>query len=383
VASISIQEAIDRIIEEISISIKENAVFKLVTSKSRNHAYKQWIFSPYLTGDKGEVQIKWIKRTTTQDFTSHFTPEVLPDVLLKTLQEEFYFLDYHGNEKDLSIKQSKKGKLTLIQKSNKSQSGTIPEHNRKKEYLISVEENFLYELGVTGSTGRIISGYQKKFRQINKFIEIIDSLISSNSITHIADMGCGKGYLTFALYVHLKRRYPGRDIQITGYDIRQDLVDSSNSIAKRLGFEGLSFLQGNIGQIKTEKLDLLIALHACDIATDMAILQGVRSSASYIVLSPCCHKQIRKQMKKKSFITRYGIYEERTAEMITDTIRALLLENEGYQVDIFEFISSEHTSKNIMMTAQPGQGNSKALEKVASLKAEYGIDYHYLETLLK
>ena len=378
----SLTDAIFEIFQEIQSCISNGKSFKLVASKSKSKEYKQWIFSPYKNHSDDTVQIKLIKRTTTQDFTSHFDLNQLSDELLSALNDQFYFADYYGCGSDLFLKQSKKGKVTLVKKLSNTSQIEIEEHNRKKQYLIQPDEPFLKALGVAGSGGKILSGYQRKFRQINKFIEIIDGLINDHNVLNIADMGCGKGYLTFALYVHLTRKYPGKDIQLCGYDIRPELVENCNQIASEFGYKGLTFKQGNIGEIETGPLDLLIALHACDIATDMAIQQGIKSKASFIVLSPCCHKQIRKAIKKKSLITQFGIYEERTAEMITDTIRALLLENHGYSVDIFEFISSEHTAKNTMITAKPGSKRVDAIEKIEFLKSMYGIDQHYLETLL-
>jgi len=218
-------------------------------------------------------------------------------------------------------------------------------------------------------------------------VELLSNLIKGDTaISSILDMGSGKGYLTFSLHDYLSKQL-NTEINTKGIEIREDLVQKCNAIARKHQMKGLSFQLGNIEDFEVKKAHVVIALHACDIATDMAIAKGIKAQAKYIVVAPCCHKQIRKAMQKSDSklnpLLKYGILKERQAEMITDTIRSLLLESQGYEVNVFEFISSEHTGKNIMLTAKKiNRNDGSALEKVKDLKNEFGIDHHYLEKLL-
>jgi len=229
-----------------------------------------------------------------------------------------------------------------------------------------------------------------KFKQINKYLEIIEGLIKNTylpKLVTIIDMGSGKGYLTFALYDYLVNQKK-MQVKITGIEQRQELVDFCNKTAKTCAFEDLHFEQNTIQNYKAKKVDILIALHACDTATDDALGKAIIANANLIITAPCCHKQIRQQLKGKEQenpILKYGIFKERQYEMLTDTIRALILEKNQYNTKIFEFISNEHTRKNIMLV---GQKSNKIVDKetiskkIAALKNSYAIDYHYLEKAL-
>ena len=204
---------------------------------------------------------------------------------------------------------------------------------------------------------------------------------------HIADMGAGKGYLTFALYELLTQRLH-LDVDIKGVEIRPDLVLKINEIIKSSGLKGLEFVESSIEAFQPEKLDVLIALHACDTATDDAIAKGIRAGAELIVCAPCCHKQIRQEMErsgKVDAITRYGIFMERQAVMITDTIRALMMEYYGYKTQVMEFIEMEHTPKNVLLVGRKTDKTPDRLmisKAIGDLKRQYGIQKHYLETIL-
>jgi len=221
---------------------------------------------------------------------------------------------------------------------------------------------------------------------------MLDELPQNKSL-HIADMGSGKGYLTFALYDYLVNHLQ-RDTTMTGVEFRKDLVDLCNQIAVKSGFKNLQFVEGSIEAFDCTGINMLIALHACDTATDDAIYKGIQAHADLIVVAPCCHKQIRREMEQGKkpheldFILRHGIYLEREAEMITDSMRALFLEYAGYKTKVFEFISEAHTPKNVMIVAQKVQEASEqrqqeALSKIRAAKTFFGIHKHYLETLMK
>jgi hypothetical protein len=204
---------------------------------------------------------------------------------------------------------------------------------------------------------------------------------------HVADMGSGKGYLTFALYDFLTN-ISGKAPLMTGVESRKELVELCNKISERASFTNLKFIRGNIREVALERPDILIALHACDTATDDAIFRGITAGASLIVCAPCCHKQIRKEFNvtnELKAITKHGILEERQAEIITDAIRALILEAHGYKTKVFEFISTDHTPKNLMIVGRkmPGEsaGSKKSREGIRAIKEIFGIKQHYLEGL--
>jgi len=272
----------------------------------------------------------------------------------------------------------------------------IVSHDKEKTRLIKSENApYLTALKLADSKGQIFPTGQDKFRQINKFIEIFASLVDEKNLSelqHIVDMGSGKGYLTFALYDYLTNQ-KHHVVQVTGVEYRQDMVDLCNRIADETGFEKLQFVQGTIQNYRPERMDALIALHACDTATDEAIAGGIKSGAQIILCAPCCHKQIRREIEKNKakndleFLTQYGTFLERQAEMVTDGIRALILNYYGYKTKVFEFISDAHTPKNVMITAVKSTitevKQQNILQEIRAAKAYFGITQHHLEKLLE
>lgn len=291
---------------------------------------------------------------------------------------------------DVTLLVSAKGKATLQTKKVQENREQNLDHDKQKNRLINPANPWWYQLGLTTREGKIIADMQHKFKQIYKYAEIVESLIKPMKFdgkVHIADMGAGKGYLTFALHELLTQRL-GLDVDIKGVEIRPDLVLKINEIIKADGLKGLEFVESSIEAYHPEKLDVLIALHACNTATDDAIASGIKAGAELIVCAPCCHKQIRQEMERSGrfdAITRYGIFLERQAVMITDTIRALLLEYFGYKTQVMEFIEMEHTPKNVLLVGRKTSKNAKdpkIAQQIADLKAQYGIESHYLETAL-
>lgn len=231
---------------------------------------------------------------------------------------------------------------------------------------------------------------QDKYRQINKYVELVDAMLGDDDFSapfRVADMGSGKGYLTFGLYDHLVNNRK-IEAQITGVEMRKELVETCNRIARGADFTHLQFIHSNINDFDVAGYKMLIALHACDTATDDAIFQGIVAGAKFIVVAPCCQKQVRKSMQPPDNlkpILRHGIFAERQAELITDALRALILEKYGYQTKVFEFISTEHTPKNLMIF---GVKSDKIVDKnrissqIHEIKSFYGVENHYLEDLL-
>jgi hypothetical protein len=269
-------------------------------------------------------------------------------------------------------------------------------HNREKQRVLSLERPFLRALGVTDDRGRLIPSMSRKWKQINRFIEVFSvawntsGLAQRTGTLRLIDFGSGKGYLTFALHDHLQRTL-GRAVETTGVERRADLVKTCSEAAEALRIEGLAFRQGDIDGYGAQAggMDVMIALHACDTATDDAIYQGVRAGASIIMCAPCCHKQLRPQLLSPHPlrpILQHGIHLAQEAEMLTDGLRALLLEACGYEAQVFEFISLEHTGKNKMILAAKRalpKPVEPVLAQIREIKSFYGIRDQRLEALLR
>jgi SAM-dependent methyltransferase len=290
-----------------------------------------------------------------------------------------------SDTKEVSFLQSKKGVGTVLTKYHKTPVGIELSHDHEKTRYISANSQWLIDLGLATQEGKIYNKAQDKFKQINKYVELLAHLLIDYPIDKnikIADMGSGKGYLTFALYEFLIKTKNLR-CRMTGYEIREDIVTLCNQVALKNEFVGLNFQQKSIEDTIVDDVDMVIALHACNIATDMAIVKGIQAGSQYIIVAPCCHKQVRSAMKHENDLTpilKHGIMEERQAELLTDGIRSLMLEAYGYKTQIFEFISTEHTSKNIMITGVKKTGfNPDMIEKIEKIKILFGIDYHYLQ----
>ena len=344
---------------------------------------------------KAGPHIAFTYRYATRDEVKNFSWEEAAQQLETLLGTAFLNADLFSTELDVSLSFSKKGKATFSQKKPSNTAPADTSHDRQKKRLLDPAAPWLHALGITNKNGEVLPSAQDKWKQINKFLEIIDSLLRAQPLppdAQIADMGSGKGYLTFALYDFLST-HQGLQPQITGIELRQKLVDFCNKTAADAGFSGLRFIAQDINNYQPERLDMLIALHACDTATDLALAKGIQARAGIVVAAPCCHKQVRRDMaahNELSPILRHGILEERQAEILTDGIRALLLEANGYKTQVFEFISTEHTAKNVMITAvedkrsaPDSKRRAAALEQVAALKAGFGLEQHFLEGLLE
>lgn len=382
-------EIVREFIQTIQQAVEAGSFVKLTLSKPSNKGNELNNIYARLVDLKGQLHWGLTLRYATKDITKNYSLEEGLEKFKAWLGNEFLNADLFSTDSNISIKYNKKRKARLLRQAPSHVAPTSTQHNVEKNRLISAQDNlYLKALGVSSKEGKVLKAGQRKFRQINKYIEIIDSLLRQNPLSekpHIVDMGSGKGYLTFALYDYLTHQINLKP-SITGIELRKNLVVLCNDLAQQCGYQELQFLAKDIHDYKPEKIDMLIALHACDIATDIAIAKGIKANASIIVVAPCCHKQIRKQMNCNTdlqAILQHGILEERQAELVTDGIRALLLEAHGYKTKVFEFISTEHTSKNLMITAIKGRKKTDALAKVKAIKAQFGIEYHYLEKLLE
>lgn len=337
--------------------------------------------------------LNFVYRHKTKDITKNFEITEGIDLISKAIDTGFNNAELLATNNNINLYTLPNGKIQLKSAVPTTvQAPTTFTHDRIKDKLIDLTDNiYLRELGITNAGFELRREMSDKYRQINKYIELLAPNLSELSLRenfHVVDMGSGKGYLTFALYDYLtnKLKYA---VNMTGVEFREDLVNTCNTIAQKANFDQLKFEKGTIADTSLEKIDILIALHACDTATDDAIFRGIQSDASLIVCAPCCHKQIRKAMNvtnELGNITKFGILKERQAEIITDTLRAMIMEAHGYKTNVFEFISLEHTPKNVMIvgkkTTKSNPDKQQILDNIAAIKKMYGIEKHYLETLL-
>jgi hypothetical protein len=374
----------DIFINELKQLVEAETPLKMTLSKQRpgNHeTVKALVRSVKL---QNELKFTTIYRQKNKDITKNYNKKEIVDKIIELLNINFYNAVLFTDTDEWSFMQNKKNNAKITKSSNTSPVKIETTHDHQKQRWVPEESQYLYKLGLSSAEGKIYDKAQDKYRQINKYIEIIDGLTQSwenNKIYKIADMGSGKGYLTFAIFDYLVN-HRGLRCVVTGYELREDLVQTCYQAALECGFMGLSFVQRSIEDITITDMDMVIALHACDIATDMAIAKGIKAMANLIIVSPCCHKQVRLSMtvpESLKPILKHGILMERQAEIVTDAIRALILESKGYKSNVFEFISSEHTGKNLMITAQKSQINTNALVEIESIKAMYGLSYHELE----
>ncbi len=378
--------------DKIETSLNNDEFIKLIISNKRNKNFdlKKITISPVKI--KKGFRLSFLYNYETKDITKNYKSE---ETLIKISEElKTNFLNAELFTADEIVRlyisgKTEKSKISISEPTFKPVLNL--NHDRKKQKRIDLKNNiWLKELGVTTSEDAIKKDMHDKYRQINKYLEVVENMIikkiSKNKL-RIYDAGSGKGYLTFALYDFLKNNLQ-KDIKITGIEFRQELVDKCNIISEKAGFAGLNFIQGNIIDAKISDADIFIALHACDTATDEAIFKGIKADAKFIVVAPCCQKQIRKEMNVTGAmysLMKHGILKERQAVILTDGLRALLLEANGYKTKVFEFISTEHTPKNIMIVAEKAKINvdkKEILKNIEDIKSMFGIKIHYLEKLL-
>jgi Methyltransferase domain len=344
-----------------------------------------------------QTMLSFVTSYPTNDVTKNVTVPAGLDLVRAHLADSFMRAHLSTSAEQIDLSTSKKG-TAAIHRAKLTLALTDPgvkEHDRARHRFVPQDRPYLTEVGITDHAGRVVPAMARKWKQINKFVEIVDgalqiSALSKQDSISVIDFGSGKGYLTFALHDHLTSTM-GKVAAVNGVELRADLVDGCNLAAKRLGATTLNFASGSIEDLVIDRAaDIVVALHACDTATDSAIHRGILGRAQIIVTSPCCHKEIRAQMTLVEPLTpmlRFGVHLGQEADMVTDTLRALLLEANGYDTKVFEFVGLEETSKNKMILAvkrgvsTPDQ-RDRALGEIAALKAFYGITSQHLETLL-
>ena len=376
----------EKFFAKVENSLKDNSIVKMTLSKpvSKNNELRNVYVKPILLKDNKMYQFtfRYERRDETKNFDAKQTMEQVKNLVPAVFQNVSLFT----LTEDVTLLVSKKGKPTLMCKKTNEKREADLSHDHEKQRLIDPSNPWWHLLGLTTRDGKVIADMQHKFKQICKYVEIVDGVMRQTKFDdeiHIADMGAGKGYLTFALYEYLTKNYD-KKIVMEGVEIRKDLVLKINDLIEKCSLKNFKFIENSIENYKPENLDVLIALHACDTATDDAILKGIRNNAKLIICAPCCHKQIRREMEKSGkfdSITKYGIFLERQAVMITDAVRALVLEYCGYKTQVMEFIEYDNTPKNVLLV---GRKTDKAVDKervaneIKNLLDQYGIAEHYL-----
>ena len=342
---------------------------------------------------QNEPALSCLYRYKTQDVTKNY-PLREASAQVAALLQHCKQANLLTLDEELQLKKNKKKAMLTLSK-NKSASKDAAEqqgHDRIKQRYVDQDSQFLQPLGITDAKAQIIPSMARKWKQINKFVEIcagaLEQIQPAEKPLHIVDFGSGKGYLTFALYDYLAKH--GQTPFVTGVELNPKMVAFCQHVAAEAGFTQLDFFQGDVRTYNPEQLDVMIALHACDVATDFAIHTGIRLNAQMIMCAPCCHKELRPQLHSPDVLKpmlQFGIHAGQQAEMLTDTIRALLLKAYGYDTKVFEFVALEHTSKNKMILATKRQDyqapDQQILAQIQALKQMYGIQKHSLELLLQ
>ena len=316
---------------------------------------------------KGEIFFQETMYIGTQVFHSNRRREECVDRLEELFETGFRQAAANCIGEDVTILVSRKGKET-VRRRKKAQQEALDrrpelEHNRTKQYILQDGKpvDFLVGLGVQSPDGKVSKAYYDKFRQINRYLEFIEDVcdkLPTDRTIRIIDFGCGKSYLTFAMYYYL-HVLQGRDIRVTGLDLKADVIRHCNELAQKLQYTKLDFLVGDIKQYEGEdSVDMVVSLHACDTATDYALQKAVQWGAGVIMAVPCCQHELNRQIRNDLFapVLRYGIVKERMAALLTDALRAELLEQQGYDTQILEFIDMEHTPKNLLIRAVKSSG---------------------------
>lgn len=362
--------------EELSSRLSDflsDRLYQIIISnpRSREQASKVKV-RPVLL--KGKINFQETITRGTQVFHENFTKEEIQERIIQYMQKEFRQLEAVSVDGRLTALVSKKGRITVKCTRQSEASKILPDmsHNRAKQYLLQegTPVPFLVDLGVQTGEGMIVRSRYDKFKQINRYLEFVEDILPTldkEETVHIIDFGCGKSYLTFALYYYL-HEVKGMDTMITGLDLKADVIEKCNRLAKSYGYEKLHFYQGDIRTFEgAEQVDMVVSLHACDTATDYAIKKALDWNAKVLFAVPCCQHEVNRQIDSELLqpVLKYGLLKERLSAILTDAVRANLLEKAGYDTQVLEFIDMEHTPKNILIRAVKKENPSK---KDASLE---------------
>ncbi len=371
---------LSRLLEEIlNIDLQQ-----IVLSNSRDKARGTKVkVRPVLI--KEEVLFQETLYLGTQVFHENLEKDKMQERILERMRDLFRQGEFKTDRLEATALVSKKGKVTVkvkkkgVSKACLEQRKQEISHNRTKQYILmdGTPIDFLVGLGVQTPDGKVNKTRYDKFRQINRYLEFIEDVLDAlpdDRTLRIIDFGCGKSYLTFAMYYYL-HELQGRDIQVTGLDLKTDVINHCNELAQKLGYDRLTFERGDISTYEgATEVDMVVSLHACDKATDYALEKAVKWGAKVILAVPCCQHELNGQIRSDALqpVLKYGLIKERMAALITDALRANLLEQQGYEAQILEFIDMEHTPKNLLIRAVKRTG--KVIKSKAAASDISGVE---------
>ena len=344
---------------------------------------------------RGQACLSFVDSHSARDITKNLPIEAGMERLRALIGTGFRNAHLFTPDAETMLRFGKKGRphLSVNRHAEAADAAATPAtHDRAKQRWLSLSRPFLQALGVSNAQQQLVPAMARKWRQINRFVEVFAHALDTSRLAgakelSVVDFGAGKAYLSFALHDWL-RHDRGVQAQVTGIELRADLVEQGQRVIGDLGLQGMHIEQGELSSHPVAPMNVLIALHACDTATDQAIHLGLRAGADIIMCAPCCHKQLRPQLLSPHALRsvfQHGIHAEQQAEMVTDSLRALLLQSQGYDTQVFEFVSLEHTAKNKMILAVKRAAplaSEAALAQVQELKQFFGVREQCLETLL-
>jgi SAM-dependent methyltransferase len=371
--------------------LKEEIIKIVISNKANKEVEYNKISFLLKENNKGKKYYQIEKFTDKQVFHENIEVNQLEKALFDIVNDNYKQLSAWSNETSFDLKISKKGKVFLGKKKSNNSNLSNKSHNKEKNYIL--KEGMIIEplidLGIFTKEGKVINSKYDKYKQINRFIEIIDDEIKKNDYKEltILDFGCGKSYLTFVLYYYFVE-IKHINVKMIGLDLKADVIKKCNEIAKRYKYDNLHFELGDINGYKYENnVDMVITLHACDTATDYALYNAIKWNAKMIFSVPCCQHEFNHQMEANtlSILTKYGIIQERMAALMTDAVRGNLLEAVGYKTQLLEFIDIAHSPKNILIRASKSkvskEKKEKALKEVDSLISEFNFNPTLLNLL--
>ncbi len=383
--------------EQLSVFLSDRLYQMIISNPRKKEGVFKIKIRPVMI--KGVLCFQETISKETQVFHENHEKDELILKILSYMASDFRQLEAESMDGRLNVLVSKKGRVMVKRKDSRAALLKRPNmsHNRTKKYILEEGKAvpFLIDLGIQTKEGRIVHARYDKYRQINRYLEFVEDILPvfpEKEKVHIIDFGCGKSYLTFALYYYL-HELRGLDVHITGLDLKADVIEKCSALAVKYGYVNLHFFQGDISSFeRADKVDMVVTLHACDTATDYAIKKAVDWQARVIFTVPCCQHEVNRQIENELLrpVLKYGLLKERMATLLTDAIRANLLEEAGYDTQVLEFIDMEHTPKNILIRAvkrqethrldieggacsRQGQKNTKRDRKVEEMTKEFHI----------
>ncbi len=387
-----IQNSIKTDIRQAILSVLKKDVHRIIISNKSDDSYIYKKIDIRLVTIKGKEQYQITSYTDKQAFQSNIDKTMLLGKLMEIFPDKMKQMNIFSTDGEYSFKMSKKGKLLASEnKNNKTKLSKFEGQNRVKNYILKEGMIIppLVDMGIFTKDGKIVKSMYDKYKQINRFVEMVDDVLKDDDseVINIIDFGCGKSYLTFILYYYLVE-IKNKRTNIIGLDLKEDVIEKCNKAAKKYGYDKLKFELGDINGYQSDMpVDMVVTLHACDTATDYALYNAVKWDAKYILSVPCCQHEVNKQIKCDELapIMKYGILKERMAALATDGLRGNMLEYCGYKTQLLEFVDLAHSPKNILIRAVKGniskEKSQKALEEAKTMCQMLGIKPQIMKLL--